>query len=124
MRLFYPSVKMYTFNNNLLNGRVDPGETDMITALRETKEEAGYLKEDMKIFESVKQEISYLVDKKPKVVVYWLAEILNKNKEVTLSHEHQDFKWLTLEDACNLAVYPEMQNILKYFDKYISENVL
>jgi bis(5'-nucleosidyl)-tetraphosphatase len=106
-----------------IKGHVDLEETDMITALRETKEEAGYLKEDLKIFHNVKQEISYSVNDEPKVVIYWLAELLNKNKEVTMSDEHQDFKWLNLENACNLAAYAEMQSALKYFDKYISENI-
>lgn len=94
----------------------------METAVRETYEESGYSKEDLKIYDDTKFEISYLVKDKPKIVIYWLAELLNKNKEVTMSNEHQDFKWLPLQEACILADYKEMQDVLKQFDKYISEN--
>lgn len=104
-----------------LKGHVDPGETDFETALRETREEAGYLKEDLKIYEDAKQEMQYLVNNKPKIVIYWLAELINKSKEVTMSSEHQDFKWLPLQPACDLAGYSEMKSALMYCDKYILE---
>ncbi|XP_001607019.1 bis(5'-nucleosyl)-tetraphosphatase [asymmetrical] [Nasonia vitripennis] len=105
-------------------GHVDPGESDMETALRETEEEAGYVKSDLKIIDSAKKELNYPVNNKPKIVIYWLAELLNKTKDVTMSKEHQDFKWLPLKEACELAVYPEMQETFAYFDKYITENLV
>lgn len=104
-------------------GHVDPGESDMETALRETEEESGYSKNDFKIYEDAKFEINYPVNGKPKTVIYWLAELLNQNKEVTMSKEHQDFKWLGLQDACELASYSEMQNTLKHFNNYILEKL-
>ena len=107
-----------------LKGHVDPGESDMETALRETREEAGYSKDDLKIFDSAKQELNYTVNNKPKTVIYWLAELINKTKDVTMSNEHQDFKWLPLEEACKLSGYSDMENTLKYFDKYIADNAV
>ncbi|KAJ8977489.1 hypothetical protein NQ317_001772 [Molorchus minor] len=82
-------------------GHVDPGETEMLTALRETEEEAG------------------LVKGKPKTVYYWLAELINPNAQVKLSDEHQDYKWLELDDACRYSAYGDMQEVLHDFDKYI-----
>lgn len=105
-------------------GHVDPGETDMQTALRETEEEAGFLREDLKIFEDAKQELNYNVDNKPKTVIYWLAELINKNKDARLSSEHQEFKWLKLEEACQYARYKDLQETLNHFDVYIREKVL
>ncbi|XP_032681982.1 bis(5'-nucleosyl)-tetraphosphatase [asymmetrical] [Odontomachus brunneus] len=105
-------------------GHVDPGESDMETAMRETREEAGFVSNDLKIFENAKQEMTYQVNGVPKIVIYWLAELLNPDKSVKMSNEHQAFKWLPLREACDLARYSEMQKALSEFDKYIRENLL
>ncbi|XP_012227402.1 bis(5'-nucleosyl)-tetraphosphatase [asymmetrical] [Linepithema humile] len=104
-------------------GHVDPGESDMETALRETQEEAGFVSSDLKIFEDAKHEMTYQVKGVPKIVIYWLAELLNPDKSVKLSNEHQAYEWLSLRDACNLAKYAEMQKALNEFDKYISQKL-
>lgn len=103
----------------LFIGHVDPGESDMESALRETQEEAGLLPSDLIIFEDAKQELNYEVNGKPKTVVYWLAELVNIDKPIQLSYEHQAFKWLPLEEACSIAKYQDMQNALKNFNEYI-----
>jgi hypothetical protein len=36
-----------------------------------------------------------------------------------LSVEHQDYKWLPLTEAKNLAVYPEMQKLLDDCENYL-----
>ncbi|XP_058788779.1 bis(5'-nucleosyl)-tetraphosphatase [asymmetrical] [Phymastichus coffea] len=105
-------------------GHVDPGENDMQTALRETEEESGYLKEDLIIYDGARREMIYKVKNKPKTVIYWLAELINKSKQVKMSKEHQDFKWLPIDEACHLTGFTEMQDALKYFHKYIAENNL
>jgi bis(5'-nucleosidyl)-tetraphosphatase len=76
-------------------GHVDPGETEMATAIRETVEESGLKKGDLKIYEDVKRILNYKVKGKPKVVTYWLAELVNPQAKVKLSEEHQDYKWPT-----------------------------
>ncbi|CAH1164246.1 unnamed protein product [Phaedon cochleariae] len=101
-------------------GHVDPGESEMETALRETVEESGLHKEDLKIFEDCKKVLTYQVKGKPKTVYYWLAELVNQNAQVKLSHEHQDFKWLGLEDACKLAEFKEMQETFHHCEQYIN----
>lgn len=95
----------------------------METALRETEEEAGFKSTDLKIFENAKHEMTYQVNARPKIVIYWLAELLNSEKSVRLSKEHQAFQWLPLREACDLAKYTEMQKALNEFDKYIAENI-
>ncbi|CAK9831222.1 Bis(5'-nucleosyl)-tetraphosphatase [asymmetrical] [Anthophora retusa] len=104
-------------------GHVDPGESDMTTAQRETKEETGLFPSDLKIIEDAKQELRYDVKGKPKIVIYWLAELIDNNKPIRLSQEHQAFKWLPLQEACSLAKYEEMQNMLKKFNDYIFKNL-
>ncbi|XP_043461248.1 bis(5'-nucleosyl)-tetraphosphatase [asymmetrical] [Leptopilina heterotoma] len=105
-------------------GHVNKGENDFQTALRETEEEAGFVQEDMKIFTNSKHEMEYLVKGKPKTVIYWLAELVNKNKDARLSSEHQDFQWLPIDEACILSEYSEMQDALKQGHKFITENLI
>jgi bis(5'-nucleosidyl)-tetraphosphatase len=105
-------------------GHVDPGETEMTTAIRETVEESGLKKGDLKIYEDVKRILNYKVNGKPKVVTYWLAELVNPQAKVKLSEEHQDYKWLNIDEACVYGKYPDLQESLKYFDNYIRSNKL
>ncbi|KAK5648504.1 hypothetical protein RI129_003396 [Pyrocoelia pectoralis] len=101
-------------------GHVDPGETDpMVTALRETQEESGLKKSDLKIFDNSKHILNYNVNGKPKIVIYWLAELINPRAEIILSDEHQDFKWLQLEEACKFGSYIDMQEMIRHYDNVI-----
>lgn len=94
----------------------------MTTALRETKEEAGLDAKDFRILENAKKELFYNVRGKPKRVVYWLAELKDPNKEITLSEEHQDKKWLGLDEACKYAKYSDTIDLLNYCDEFIRKN--
>lgn len=97
-------------------GHVDPGETDYETALRETREEAGLLPEQLVVDKDFKVELNYDVFsykhggvKKSKIVTYWLAELKNPTLNVVqLSDEHLAFKWLPLEPAIELSGFKDM----------------
>ncbi|KAI4493674.1 hypothetical protein M0804_001850 [Polistes exclamans] len=104
-------------------GHVDDGETDFETALRETKEETGFVENDLNIFQDVKVELKYNVNGIPKTVIYWLAELINPSQSVRMSSEHEACKWLRLEQACYRARYTDMQNALEQFNEYIDKNV-
>ncbi|XP_063813872.1 bis(5'-nucleosyl)-tetraphosphatase [asymmetrical] isoform X2 [Pseudophryne corroboree] len=93
-------------------GHVDPGEDDMTTALRETEEEAGLHPSQFRIVDGFRKELKYNVKNKQKTVLYWLAELSDPNASVKLSSEHQDFRWLQLQEACKFAGYPDMQDTL------------
>lgn len=101
-------------------GHLDPGEDEMTAAIRETEEEAGLKQADLRILESSPLTIEYNVKNKKKTVKYWPAELKNPQTEVHLSDEHQDFKWLDIQDACKLAEFKEMQNTLLYFHKKLT----
>ena len=44
-----------------------------------------------------------------------LFRLRNPETAVTLSEEHQDFKWLTCEDAVELAGFTDMANVYRNF---------
>ncbi|XP_060925725.1 bis(5'-nucleosyl)-tetraphosphatase [asymmetrical] [Limanda limanda] len=94
-------------------GHVDPGEDDLTTALRETKEEAGLGADHLRVVDGFLQELRYKVQGKPKEVLYWLAELRDPGAAVILSDEHQDFRWARLEEACTLAEYKDLQDTLR-----------
>ncbi|XP_056294012.1 bis(5'-nucleosyl)-tetraphosphatase [asymmetrical] isoform X2 [Pseudoliparis swirei] len=94
-------------------GHVDPGEDDLTTALRETKEEAGLGAEQLQVVDGFERELRYEVRGKTKEVLYWLAELRDPGAAVTLSHEHQDHRWARLEEACSLARHQDMQDTLR-----------
>ncbi|XP_014364644.2 bis(5'-nucleosyl)-tetraphosphatase [asymmetrical] [Papilio machaon] len=96
-------------------GHVDPGESNWVTALRETKEEAGYSENDLEIYKDVSYTLNYEVNQKPKCVIYWLAKLKNPEQSVTLSDEHQDYKWLPLQQAQDLSGYDDMKLLLADF---------
>ena len=99
-------------------GHVDPGESDYETALRETKEEAGLDENSFKVIPDFKCELHYNVTnyrdgiERPKIVTYWCAEIVDTATKITMSDEHQDFKWLQLEEAKKLSGFKDFNESL------------
>ena len=97
-------------------GHVDPGEDDLTTAYRETAEEAGLLKEDLKLLDK-KWVHSYPVKDwrdgivRQKTTVYYLAELISK-KSVTLSEEHTELSWTNREETQLLI--PKFKNLKLY----------
>ncbi|XP_065350615.1 bis(5'-nucleosyl)-tetraphosphatase [asymmetrical] [Cloeon dipterum] len=101
-------------------GHVEEGEDNMETAKRETKEEAGIDFKDLKLTDFTKS-LRYEVKGKPKVSVYFLAELVNPDTPVILSHEHKAFDWLQIDDACKSANFADMQELLKECQAYIDK---
>lgn len=105
-------------------GHVDPGEDDMTTSLRETEEEAGLNpKEHIELDESFRRELHYVVKRRPKVVVYWLAKLREpygeNNDPVRMSDEHQDYRWLPLAQATELSGFKDFADLLKECESYV-----
>ncbi|XP_039481193.1 bis(5'-nucleosyl)-tetraphosphatase [asymmetrical] [Drosophila santomea] len=100
-------------------GHVDPGEDDFTTALRETKEEAGYDEKDLLIYKDTPLTLNYEVQGKPKIVIYWLAELRNPCQEPILSEEHTDLKWLPKEEAKQCVGFKDNQVMIDKFHQMI-----
>lgn len=103
-------------------GHVDAGEDDLTTALRETQEEAGFTENDLIIFPNITKTLDYRVNNFDKSVIYWLAELRDVTKSVTLSEEHEDMKWLPKDDAIELCGYEDFADMIEEFHaKYLDE---
>lgn len=102
---------------------MDPGEEDLITALRETKEEAGLGAEQLQVLDGFVQELRYEVRGRPKEVLYWLAELRDPGTAVTLSDEHQDYRWARVEEACTLAQYKDLQDTLRAAHRHLEADL-
>uniref|UniRef100_A0A7E4VFH2 Bis(5'-nucleosyl)-tetraphosphatase [asymmetrical] n=1 Tax=Panagrellus redivivus TaxID=6233 RepID=A0A7E4VFH2_PANRE len=103
-------------------GHVDPGEDEWTAALRETKEEAGILPDQLSIDKGFNYVQHYDVKGKPKSVAYWLAKLIVPF-EVVLSHEHQKMNWFNLKDSIEITNYKEMEQMLRAADDYIQKKL-
>ena len=103
-------------------GHIEKGESLEDTVRREVKEETGI--EDIEILDGFKEWIKYFFKLKDKnifkIVTYFLAE--TKRKEVKISWEHIEFKWLSYEEAQNLLTFKNSKEILKKANNFLKEN--
>ena len=87
------------------------------------KEEVGFEREDLKVHFNFQAILTYLVrGNKEKMSIYWLAELVDADKFVKLSNEHQDYKWLTLDNAAEYVKFDEMMKALRNCDKFLNLN--
>ena len=106
--LNYPS-KHWDF----VKGKMEEGETEYETALRETNEETGI--NDVKFVDGFREEIEYYFRAENqdihKKVIFFLGK--TKTIDVVLSHEHLDYIWLSFDNALNKITYENAKNLLK-----------
>ena len=87
---------------SLPKGKVDPKEDWKKAAIREVMEETGYVGKPRKYAGS----ISYLLDGKPKVVLFWHMDI-KSHKPHKMNGEVDEVRWLTVDEASELIDYKE-----------------
>ena len=114
--LNYPS-KHWDF----VKGKMEEGETEHETALRETNEETGIT--DVEFLHGFKEEIEYYfrADNQDihKKVIFFLGK--TKTKDIILSHEHLDFIWLDFNNALNKITYKNAKNLLKKSKRFLDD---
>lgn len=96
---------------SLPKGKVDPGETEPVTAVREVREETGYTAYLGRRLTSV----SYPVEQGIKKVRYWAARQVHG--EFSPNDEVDELKWLPVTEAMNQLGYPHDRKILRRFMK-------
>lgn len=102
-------------------GHLEKGETGEDAARREITEETGI--SEITITPGFKETIRYFVkignEKRMKFVVFFLAE--TKQKQVTISFEHQDYRWLSFEEAYKKLTYANNKKIIKNANELLQE---
>jgi len=105
--LHYPSGHW-----DFVKGKMEKGELEKETAIRETEEETGIT--DVKFLDNFEEWIQYnfqfegeLVNKK---VVFFLGE--TKTKEVKISHEHLNYTWMDYATAMEKTTFVNAKTVL------------
>jgi len=93
---------------SLPKGKVDPGETWEEAALREVLEETGCVGKIKKYAGS----ISYLLNGKPKVVMFWHMDIKAEKPE-EMNGEVDEIRWVTLAEAAALLDYQDEIDLIQ-----------
>ena len=105
---------------DFVKGKVEEGETPHETALRETKEETGI--SDIEFIdgfeESVEYDFRFKKENIHKKVIFFLAKTNEKN--IKLSHEHNDYLWLEYNDALKKTTFENAKNVLTKAIEFLS----
>ena len=96
---------------SLPKGKVDPGETEAVTAVREIWEETGFHAQLGRRLMSV----GYQVDQSVKKVVYWAARA--GDGEFTPNREVDKLLWLPAGDVMNKLTYAHDRKVLRRFTR-------
>ncbi|EDW52328.1 GM12103 [Drosophila sechellia] len=78
-----------------------------------------YDEKDLIIYKDTPLTLNYEVNGKPKIVIYWLAELRNPCQEPILSEEHTDLKWLPKEEAKQCVGFKDNQVMIDKFHQMI-----
>jgi len=102
-----------------VKGKIEEGENNRQTAIRETREETGI--SDLEFVEGFEEKINYDFQFEGEViqkeVVFFLAK--TKTSSVNVSHEHLDYTWLDYENALKKITYQNAKNILSKVNNLI-----
>ncbi len=101
---------------SLPKGKVDPGETEAVTAVREIHEETGYHAQLGRRLMSV----TYPVEQATKKVHYWAARA--GDGEFSPNDEVDKLLWLPVGDAMTKLRYPHDRKVLRKFGKQHAES--
>jgi 8-oxo-dGTP diphosphatase len=96
----------------LPKGKVDPGETEPVTAVREVAEETGYQSHLGRRLATV----SYPIEQGIKKVRYWSARSVAG--EFAPNDEVDDLKWLPVTEALKQLGYAQDRKVLRRFMKH------
>lgn len=90
-------------------GHVEEGETEEQTVIREVKEETGV---DIKLLSNKRYSISYVQNETiNKEVVYYLAELINKDSQEKQEKEISDIIWVNIEDVENTLSFENIKEL-------------
>ncbi len=92
-------------------GHVEGNETEVETAIRETKEETNL---DVVVDESKRFEISYIVnDNIDKNVIYFLAKLTGENNIIAQEEEINEVLWVDIDKAEDILTFDNLKELWK-----------
>ena len=104
-----------------VKGHIETDEEEEETIIREAEEETNLI--DLKIIPGFRERINYFYVKNGKKigkeVVFLLAE--TETKDIKLSFEHKDYKWMEYDKALKKATFKTAKDLLKKADKFIKK---
>jgi len=105
---------------DFVKGKIEQNETSHETALRETKEETGITNIEFVdgFEESVEYDFRFKKEDIHKKVIFFLAKTNEKN--IKLSHEHNDYLWLEYNDALKNTTFENAKNVLTKAIEFLS----
>ena len=95
------------------SGKIDEGESSLVTACRETEEETGLTipQNEMNFFTTV-----YVKFSDYDFVYHMYHAELNNRTEIKINKsEHKDAKWITPNDALKLPLIEDIDNCIQLF---------
>jgi 8-oxo-(d)GTP phosphatase len=107
---------------SLPKGKVDPGETEPVTAVREVEEETGFISELGRRLAAVSYPVEHRsrsggdIELGTKKVRYWSARAIGG--EFTPNSEVDELVWLSVKDAMKRLQYPYDRKVLRRFAKH------
>ena len=109
---------------DFVKGKIESGESDINTAIRETKEETGII--DLEFVDGFNEKIEYNFQFEGKLihkeVVFFLAKTITE--DIKISHEHTDYMWLDFEKALMKTTFQNAKNILSKANGLIIGKIL
>ena len=100
-------------------GKIEQNETSLAAAIRETREETGITNIEFidGFEESVEYDFRFKKEDIHKKVIFFLAKTDEKN--IKLSHEHNDYLWLEYNDALKKTTFANAKNVLSKANEYL-----
>ena len=104
---------------DFVKGKIEQNETSHEAAIRETREETGITNIEFidGFEESVEYDFRFKRENIHKKVIFFLAKTNEKN--IKLSHEHNDYLWLGYNDALKKFTFKNAKNILTKANKFL-----
>ena len=105
---------------DFVKGKIEQNETSHEAAIRETREETGIINIEFidGFEESVEYDFRFKKENIHKKVIFFLAKTDEKN--VKLSHEHNDYLWLEYSDALKKTTFENAKNVLTKANEFLS----
>ena len=109
-------TKMYEHLWQGVGGKIEKGEKSWETAKRELLEETGLIPKKMFIADHVSKFYEAKDDRINFVPVFGIEV---NTKEVVLSDEHSEYKWVTINEALDLLVWTGQKQAIKIVNDMI-----